>query len=479
VIINRRCQQFLFTIACLASSVFFLSNVLAQQSKKSSSRQHLSQALEVLIEPSQVASTALVARDLGSAETIFDLNGGLPLKPASVLKLATSATALNQLGAEFVWKTEIGISGLSHGKAQVVSIRGVGDPSLTIESLWVLARRIRKAGVESIESIVLDESAFLDQKGRVGARAYEGGSSALAFNFNSVGLEICPSQVGKDATVIIDPSEAGALIEGRVATASKEREPLDIQDLSACQESSCNLIFKVSGSIARDAVCLQEYRSVERPAEYLAKVLRQLLRQLSVSGAQRIIFRAVPSSPNLSFSHASKSLRDVLVGLNNFSTNVTAEQLVFAIGSQQESYSAKLGLERISSYLRGLGVQSGQMQIVDGSGLSHENRLSAGAIVRVLEAQYQQPDSSVEFQGSLSIWGRSGTLKKRRPLPEGVLIRGKTGSLDGVSSLAGYIYRKGRAPIAFAILQNRVASKAKAVDIEDEAVEYLALKGFF
>jgi serine-type D-Ala-D-Ala carboxypeptidase/endopeptidase (penicillin-binding protein 4) len=478
VSVNLRYRYELCLFAVVASLSFCIDIALAQQSKRSRSRQQLSSALEVLIEPSQVATTALLVRDLANGETVFDLNGDLPLKPASVLKLATSATALNQLGADFTWKTEVGIHGLTQGKAQLIAIRGVGDPSLTIESLWMLARRLRKAGVESVESIVLDESAFLDQKQRVGARAYEGGSSALAFNFNSVGLEICPSQAGKSALVTVDPIEAGTVIQGRVITAQKEREALKIEDLSACQESECTLSFKVAGSIAADAVCLQEYRSVERPAEYFGKVLRQLLRQLGVGGAQRIIFRSAPANPNLSFVQASKSLREVLVGLNNFSTNVTAEQLVYAVGNRQGSYSTQWGLERIASYLNSLDIPAGQMQLVDGSGLSHENRLSASAIVRILEHQFQAPESSIEFQGSLSIWGRSGTLKKRRPLPDGIVIRGKTGSLDGVSSLAGYIYRAGRSPLAFAMLQNRVASKAKAVDIEDEVVEYLALKGF-
>lgn len=440
--------------------------------------QRLSAAIEALIEPSQFDSTAIVARNLKSAEVLVDLNGSLPLKPASVLKLSTSSTALNQLGAEHVWKTEVGISGLQKGSARVVSIRGVGDPSLTIESLWMLARRIRKAGVDKIDTLVLDESAFIEQKARVGSRAYEGGSSALAFNFNSIGLEICPTQAGKSAQVVIDPPESGAIVEGQVITALKPRTPLDIEERSECDGPTCVLRFKVSGSLASDATCLQEYRSVERPADYLAQVLQRLLRQLGVGGNQRILYQTAPSNPTISFVHASKSLREVLVGLNNFSTNVTAEQLVFSIGESDGRYSASLGRERIENYLISLGIPRAQMQILDGSGLSHNNRLSAQAVVRILEHQYQDPETATEFQGSLSIWGRSGTLKKRRPLPEGIVVRGKTGSLDGVSSLAGYMYRKGKSPIAFAIIQNRVASKAKAVDIEDEALEYLALKGF-
>ncbi len=436
----------------------------------------LSKKIDRLIEPEQLDATGILFVDLNSGERIYEVNSHLPMKPASVMKLITSNSAMRRLGPDFTWKTRVSIDGLKNGRAAAVAIKGSGDPSLTSESLWQLSRQIYKAGVRQIDNLILDDSAFIDQRVRTGGRAFEGGVSALAFNFNSLGFSACPTSAGKPALVSVDPWEIETKLSGKVMTVARQGEPVLVDDRSSCGSDGCTLGFELGGTVAYDSPCIELFRSVERPKEYLAKVWIKFLRALGISGTFKIQYNPAPQKPELFFDHSSVPLRQVLIGLNNFSTNVTADQLIYAIGMQDDGeFSFQQGIKRIGEDLERADQDRGQFNVVDGSGLSHDNRLTATAIVKVLSQQFENIEYGLEYQASLAIWGRSGTLKKRAPLPQGVVVRGKTGSLDGVSTVAGYLFRPEKAPIAFAILQNRVATKAKAADIEDRIIELVSL----
>lgn len=455
-----------------------LANCTAIESRaeRKGSAESLQTSVDALLDPKQLDATSIVVVNLDTGREMYELNGDLPLKPASVMKLVTSNSALEHLGGDYSWKTQVGINDLLKGKAKSVVIRGSGDPSLTTETLWQLTRQIYKAGVREIDSLILDDSAFVDQWNRSGGRAYESGPSALAFNFNSMGFSVCPTANGKPATVVTDPWEIETSLVGRAMTVKKQGDPVAVEDRSICNEQGCRLAFEVGGTVASDSPCIDLFRSLENPKDYIGRVMVKLLRNLGIGGALKLQYKAVTSDPDIAFEHSSIPLRQVLVGLNNFSTNVTANQIVYAIGAgDDKTLSFKDGLKRMTKDIESLGVDGEQIKIIDGSGLSHDNRLSSRTVVKILEKQHKNIESGIEFQASLSIWGQSGTLKKRSKLPEGVVVRGKTGSLDFVSAVAGYIFRDKKAPLAFAILQNRVASKAEAVDIEDRIIDRVAL----
>ena len=125
----------------------------------------------------------------------------------------------------------------------------------------------------------------------------------------------------------------------------------------------------------------------------------------------------------------------------------------------------------MNAYLAKLGFSANEYNVVDGSGLSHENRLSARVITALLLKVHRQRILQPEFEKSLSVMGQSGTLKKRKPPVSGLRLRGKTGTLDGVSSLAGYLFDVSGNKLAFAIIQNRTASRERALSLEDRLVK--------
>jgi len=121
-----------------------------------------------------------------------------------------------------------------------------------------------------------------------------------------------------------------------------------------------------------------------------------------------------------------------------------------------------------------LGFKDSGFEIEDASGLSHANRVSAQMIGAVLLRGVRNQEVAPEFESSLAVGERSGTLRRRPFDPRGVILRGKTGTLDGVSSLAGYVVGASGRKYAFVIFQNATASTPRAHAFEDKIVAILS-----
>lgn len=407
-------------------------------------------------------------------------NARRPLVPASIQKIVTTGAVLQLLGPEYRAGTAVYRGATKGASAEIIYVRGGGDPTLNVENLWLLAREIRKRGVRNIEALHLDSSAFGEVRGRVGSRAYEAGASALAFNYNSIGISICPGPVGKPAIVTSDPSEAGFALRNEVMTTAKGGA-ISINE----SEIRGSYGFHVRGAIRQGSECQLWYRSVADPGRVAGDTLKGFLTQLGVHVAKVEHSARVPESAQLLFEFFSKPMRFILDDLNHFSTNFIAAQLVYQLGIEplplrrlaepkDRSYSHALGIERMRRYLADQGISADEAQFVDGSGLSHDNRLSANAIATALCRQLADERFAAEVESSLAVAGRSGTLKRRNFAPSAVTLRGKTGSLRGVSSLAGVLVSRSGKRIVFALIQNQIASKDRAERIEEKVVQILA-----
>jgi len=381
-----------------------------------------------------------------------------------------SAAALQELGLEYKFKTSVWIDELKNGSVGTMWIRGGGDPSFTIESAWLMARAIRSRGVKRIDKLFLDTSLFADAERRVGQRAYETGASALAFNFNSIGFEVCPTKVGSDAAITVNPWEAPVSLSGSIKTTpSKVSFAIDESPGSNYPLGA----YRASGAIGAQEPCQTFFRSVKDPVAYFGITFKALLTQAGIE------FRGVARPGDISkdrsaqefYSQESKPINQIIEDLNHFSNNFIAEQLLYAIGASAGSPLTRAnGLAKLTSFLKSIGV-SDQISLDDASGLSHQNSISAAAINQVLLYAQKHPELQSEFETSLSFAGKTGTLKTR-PL-NGALVRGKTGTLDGVSSLAGYLYTPDGRKLAFAIIINGISAKSDALVIEDKIVDLL------
>jgi len=385
------------------------------------------------------------------------------------LKVATAAAALELLGPEFTFRTGFWGEHRVPGGVETLTVVGGGDPDFTTEDAWLVARELHKRGLRRIGAIHIDESNFPSARPPTGQRAYRAGSAGLAFNFNSIGVKVCPTALGKNAVVSVDPWESGATVTGVVKSGPGGGLRVD--------GKGGGLKFDVGGSVPVGE-CVSVYRSVPDPASYFGRTFVELLRGVGVqvvrgSGPGRRGPRAA-----LLYEHPSKRLVDIVRDLNHYSNNFVGEQLLLALGEMPSGErNRQVGLDRMSRYLAGLGVPSDQVSLADASGLSHTNRMTARSVVAVLEHMDRHVGIGPEFEFSLSVSNRNGTLRRRDFGGTERTVRGKTGTLDGVSSLAGYVTARSGRRYAFAIIANEIPSKDRALKFEDRLVEEIFAAG--
>ena len=148
-----------------------------------------------------------------------------------------------------------------------------------------------------------------------------------------------------------------------------------------------------------------------------------------------------------------------------------ADQLVMQLGKVTEQrYELSKGLQVMKDYLVKRGVAPTEVAFFDGSGLSHSNRITADALSVALREALTREELSIEFISSLPVDGKSGTLRKRSY--PGV-TRAKTGTLNGVTTLAGMVENARGRRLGFVILQNKVSSRAKASTLEQKVIKSL------
>ncbi len=409
--------------------------------------------------------TGIAIIDLSSGKEVVSFGGSTPLKPASVLKILPSIVSLQELGPAYTFKTQFLCNNYKAGSISHLYVKGGGDPGLTSEQAFVIAREIRKRGIRSVGGIVLDESRFSEVQKPTGQRAYLTGLSPLAFDYNSVGFRICPDKPGKNALVSVDPWELGIKISGAVKTVSGSNGSASVE------KEQAGLSYKLGGTIGASENCAVIYRSFDDPARAFGVLLKRFLIDNGVKVDGEISKGQIPDSAQMIYVHESEPLTRIVQDMNLFSNNFVAGQILFGLGQDVEGNMSKdVGLRVLSGFLATLGFQKDEYNIVDASGLSHENRISARIITELLRIGYQSAEFGPEFVSSLPVAERSGTLKKRSFKADSVVVRAKTGTIDGVSSLAGYVFQPRGKVYAFAILQNGSGSKAEAVKLENELI---------
>jgi len=430
--------------------------------------------LDSIVKRSQPPLIGVSVINLDSGTSVYSRNEMAPLKPASVLKVLASVVALERLGPNYRFETEFVGRGVTDGRVQELYVIGGGDPNLRIEDIWVIVRKLKRLGIREISEIVLDTSGFTTLVAREGQRAYEAGSSALSFNFNSLFVEVCPTKPGQHAHVGVEPWETGVVLEGKIKTIRGAGRKYGIDELPHSGDSLKGLRYKLRGTIGAAGGCDKVYRSVPNPPLYFGAVFKEQLRYIGIHVTGAVKIGHYSGTGVRLYQHKSKALSLIVEDLNHFSSNYIGEQLLFAIGTRADGKKSRVeGLRHLNAYLQGLGYSSEEFNLEDGSGLSHLNRISARIITHILMEARAREKISVEFEKSLSVSQQNGTLKERTFGSGRVFVRGKTGTLNGVRALAGFMVSKSGSKLAFAIIQNKLNSKNRAQRLEDEMVTAL------
>lgn len=401
--------------------------------------------------------------------------------PASVMKVITTAAALRTLGPAWSFTTavlqeedaEIDEDGALQGD---LYIWGGGDPSLVVEDLWRIARDLRLAGVRSVQGDLVFDREYFDNEILIAGwnkkaditngPAYFSPISALTVNYNTTCLVVAPGpEAGGPARVELETPTDLFTIVNNVTTGRVGSRPWMTIEREVDWRSG-EIEFTLEGNIPLEELPWRYYRAVADPSLHFAAVFRAMLaaHDIDVSGSDR--FARAPSGTTVLVSHRSQSLGALLALMNKNSSNIIAEQVLKAIGAEVHGVpgTTEKGLMVVRDYLSSLGIDPAEFNLLNGSGLSREQVMRPTQITAVLLDMYHDPLLAPEFLASLSVGGQDGTLR-RRFSEEGQVgkVRGKTGSVNGVYCLAGFIQGGDGEVYAFAFLVNGFRRSSRPV----------------
>lgn len=368
--------------------------------------------------------------DLKNDKSLLTHNITKQFSLASVSKLFITGAAIEILGLDFRFETKVYIDNKNN-----LYIKGGGDPLFVSESMWYLVNEIKNFGINNINNIYLDDTLFkeIDYKYIENDRAYSAIISPLLVNFNSITINVIS---GNKPLVLLDPNIDILKLEDKTKASNKK--------------TNVNVRRKgdeitVLGNVNNLTIDNKKfYRNISSPIDYFSKTLALHLSWRGVKYLGEIKKMAVTNDAKQIFSVNSKRLAELLTDMNRFSNNLIAEELLLAICIKSgRPASTKVGAQILSNYLKKYELTNNSYFIENASGLTDKNKASLEFIVEYLKKIYTDNNIAPDFISSLSISGIDGTIK--RTMNESILnskVRAKTGTLNGVRSIAGYINTK-------------------------------------
>jgi D-alanyl-D-alanine carboxypeptidase/D-alanyl-D-alanine-endopeptidase (penicillin-binding protein 4) len=366
------------------------------------------------------------------------------------MKLLTTYAALDMLGPAYQWRTEAWLDGelkggVLHGD---LVLKGYGDPKFTLEQFWLWLRELRARGLREIRGdLVLDRSFFELPPHDPGAfdndpvRAYNVGPDALLLNFNTLHLRYLPD--GNGMKIISEPPLDGVRLDNRLAPqsapAASGNNCSNWDDGILVQPGGDNVVLE--GGYPGECGEREHHLSVMPHTRYLEAVFRALWQELGgmVKGKQRD--GVASGNAQLFSTHYSEPLSAVIRDINKFSNNVMARQLFLTLGATERA-SIERSTQAVRGWLKTQRLDFPELVLENGSGLSRGERISAAHLAQLLQHAAAHP-LSAEFEASLPILGVDGSVKKRlKDSAAASHAHLKTGTLEGVKTLAGYVRSK-------------------------------------
>lgn len=424
----------------------------------------LSSNVNQLLQKHKLGSQSLsaVTIPLNGQGAALRYNADIPVNPASTMKLVTTYAALELLGPSYRWNTDLLTDGnvrdgVLHGN---LYLRGGGDPKLNMEKLWMLLRDLRLHGVRQVTGdLILDRSYFalptfvpFDDDGDEDHRPYLVTPDSLLVNFKAVRL-ITRNEGGK-VSVAMDPPLGNIRLDNRVQ--STKAAPCsswpDIQYTPAGNQ------LTVTGRLPAGCSAYTYLSMLDHP-HYAEAAVRSIWTELGgkINGSTRM--GKAPGNARLLARSQSPDLAEVIRDINKFSNNTMARQLFLSIGARHrqasDSDDAAAAKRTIRSWLASKGLNTPNLMMENGSGLSRNERITANEMASILQSAWNSPYSA-EFISSLPLAGLDGTLRRRmKNTPAAGQAHLKTGTLRDTRAIAGYTRdRNGKNWVVVAIIND-------------------------
>lgn len=396
-----------------------------------------------------LAHVSLVVQDTARARPLFSLNADRPRTPASVMKLVTTWTALNLLGPDYRWRTEAWLGGPLEGgvlRGDLI-LKGYGDPAITVEQLQAFAAELRTKGLDAIDGdLVLDRSEFrlppfdpaaFDHAPR---KPYNVGPDALLVNFKAVRLTLAPAADGTGVTVSMEPRLPEVTLARAPALAAGDCGDWRARAGLAIDDSGDRAALAFSGSYAASCGVNEWWVAVLDHPHYVRGAFAWAFRGAGGRFDGGVRNGRAPSGAPFA-TLASPPLYDIVVDVNKFSNNVMAQQVFLTLATTAGPPPATFAgaAAAVRHFLATSKLAMPGLVITNGSGLSRTGRATASGLNRLLVAASRSRLRDA-FANTLPVAATDGTLARRfrrdRVAGQAVL---KTGSLDGVRAIAGYV----------------------------------------
>ncbi|WP_055696680.1 D-alanyl-D-alanine carboxypeptidase/D-alanyl-D-alanine endopeptidase [Streptomyces silaceus] len=459
-----------------------------------SDRSGLPEAIDaVLGDPRMEGGVAsVVVADAASGDVLYQHRSSGRLMPASNTKLLTSAAAMELLGPDHRFTTDV----LSDGKRQGsvlrgdLYLRGTGDPTTLAKDYDQLAAKIADSGVRKVSGRLVADDTRFDAK-RIGD--YWSGDDESAYYAAQISaLSVAPDTDYDTGTVIVEVAPGAKAGDKPRVTVTPKTDYVDIDlrattvaeggtDAITVERQHGKNTITVSGTVPVGGDTTKEWATVWEPTGYAAAVFRDALAAhgVKVSGPTRTGV-ATPKGARQLASHDSMPLKELMVPFMKLSNNMHAESLTKAMGYKATGRPGSWddGIAAIGGYLKTADVDPGKIRQVDGSGLSRKDNVAAEQYIKLLRSVKGEPWFA-DWYASLPVAcapGKfaGGTLRTRMcGTPAALNVHAKTGTLTGASALSGYVKDKdGRELVFSIILNNYMPASVKA--LEDAIVVTLA-----
>jgi D-alanyl-D-alanine carboxypeptidase/D-alanyl-D-alanine-endopeptidase (penicillin-binding protein 4) len=432
------------------------------------------------------AVAVLVVDAQGQGAPRVSHRANVPMSPASVMKLVTTYAALDLLGPAYTWATPVYLDGTVRDGTLYgnLIIQGQGDPTLVLERLWLLLRRVQGLGIRTIAGdIVLDHSAFdvtqTDPAAFDGEplKPYNAAPDALLINFKSIALTLVPMPGAAVARVQLDPPMAGVQVPSTVPLLGGDCG--DYRGALKADFSDPNRIRLAGGfpSSCGEKTWPVAYAD---PVGYAPRAVQGMWQDMGGTLTGRVRWGAVPTSNSAPGSldlkpvleTRSPPLAEIIRDINKYSNNVMAQQVFLTLGRMTPGLTP--GISPDASPLQSGSfdnaravtlrwwkdrIPGAEAPVLDnGAGLSRSGRISAQALARLLQTAYASPHMP-ELMASLPITGVDGTLRRAKARSVGSAHL-KTGSLNEVVAMAGYVHGAGGRRWVLVAIVNHPNAKA-------------------
>lgn len=412
--------------------------------------------------------------DLKDGAVLYAHNADTPMNPASNMKLVTSAAVLDAFGPSRTFTTRVIAQKVTGSKVTgQLTLQGGGDPSLGWQHMLAWAHAIKLRGITQVDAdIVVDAGLFdaqdlppaYEQKQQDGS--YRAPVGALTVAYNATGVVVSPGEAGKPARVRLSPDNDYVQVENTTETVAGRGSSIRVKAVS----EQGRTVIKVSGRVGQQAATRTWRKRIDDPALHAGHVFAKALKAVGIAHKGKVR-RGELAKGEVLVAHASSDTARLVGLMNKWSNNVIAEQLFKLLGSTSGAAATfDAARKRVEGFLTRSKISPKGLTIYNGSGLFDGNLISAAQLTALLRVMHTHKNAP-EYKASLAIGGVDGTLGKRFKSPQTRgNLRAKTGTLNEVSALSGYVKTAGGRDVAFSIMLNDTPTYASRLRGEQDKI---------